>query len=733
MPIKAKPVTAERAALVARGFLSNSECPVERKASSAKKSFYYEGVRERERVEAERSSSSSSSNSNGHSSPPPAISSSKTIAKLPSSFLTETDELVNRSPSMSGEDSDEEALREARRRTKEFLYPSSEKNYKPPPKKVREELVAYEKRRRELQIRREMEKVEEEAEEMLVKDSSNLAPVVAAVVLAPAEVQKGTIEASVLPRPEPPQASEASLLAAKKYLNRPSPVEESGAHADFERLLQLLGEDVLRERQEMAGQQVSSTGEAVAPSVLPKDRQPRELYHVPGKTFADVLDEELHKLYERGIEGEDGNSPLYFVAQEHVGEAFTLAAERMVAEQANTGWRPTGQYMLSMEEIAALQVAERNRLHRGSDSDELYSPESFSRKTGERLNRYFESVSCLEKLLRDPRFMGSVAHFMYDHHKLFAAHLSRNSSMENKSSIESYSHEEYCAFQEFSKRFSSVIFSWLSSKVVDFDEVEFAENLFHAPVGSYDKAELLGPLNVVSYPARRILLAMTDFGTFVQWMVDYIEEEFNIATEEQVVVGGARGLKALVASTYRLQDKKDPKSTLKPSPPVVMSKHDEKNETPSTLVNAPVSEKSFTSQTFLNPGVVPAPLHPPPLQGPPRSVDLGDVPLSSSRSDSLSMLSRRLAPLTPTVTRRTESAPLTSGGTIETPERLPGFDTGDSHSALHTHHLSGSSDLGVSQQKKKMKKVKKESPGDGLAKQKPLAEPSKRANSRKKK
>lgn len=262
---------------------------------------------------------------------------------------------------------------------------------------------------------------------------------------------------------------------------------------------------------------------------------------------------------------------------------------------------------MSMEEVAALQVTERNdkRLHAdnphqgvggpqaegdsskgevSSSSGWFRTPEALVEEATARLDRFLEGVRWLEKLVRDYHFQTSVANFFYRHHKLFLSHVQSSSLCDSpmnkpadrsrdgeegkrsKNGVESYSHEEFAVFSEFSQHIAKAVYQWLSSHVHDFDEEEFAEDLFDTSVGTQNDSittmtpmnEADPPMNVASYPAWRIILSISSFTCFVDWMVDFIEEEFQLNEQEDVmgtVVAGTRGLKALLASAYRTKKK----------------------------------------------------------------------------------------------------------------------------------------------------------------------------------
>lgn len=341
-----------------------------------------------------------------------------------------------------------------------------------------------------------------------------------------------------------------------------------------------------------------------------------------------------------------------FLASDHLRTAFTMAASKVTNQRSSSApspqlsssasrprpassfgaaplthhtdfqsdfaqslFHPHGGLPMSMEEVAALQVTQRNERRFQEDSikerdkqakttagiwgkmhasgrDGAWSsmwfrtPEAIVEEATARLDRFLEGVRWLEKLVRDHLFQTSVAQFLHRHHKLFISHV-KSSSLGSKKDepngfndednggkriagggIVSYSHKEYTVFTEFSQHISKAVYQWLNAHVKDFDEAEFAEDLFDTPVGMHgsgtrnspgnrEKIDSELPMNVASYPVWRIILSISSFTCFVDWMVDFIEEEFHLNDQDDsdegrgVVVAGTRGLKALLASTYR--------------------------------------------------------------------------------------------------------------------------------------------------------------------------------------
>eukprot|EP00796_Vickermania_ingenoplastis_P013381 gene13381-9208_t len=639
MPIKAKPISAKQAALAAQGFFSRDD----RDRQKGERRYFYSGPeRERVRIENDQESSSDSDTS-----VPSAVTASPASAgpaepPLAKAFLTTQTE--------SDVDSDEEALAEARRKTQAFLYPAREMNYKKPPPQPNERLIAYEKKKREEKVKRQMEEEEriqreEQAAESGLTPSGGMEAGDTSGTHKNAtepELSRDVGSSPFKPPQAVPQGPPAKPAPSKQGTVKPDTADTTLKH-EFEHLLQLLGEDIEAERKAKKEEESDLSSALLQPDAG-SIGEGRKLYHLPAHSFTDYQYDALHRLYEAWGEGEgeEGDEePRAFIATEHLGEAFTLAAADIVSQRSSA---PMSRRMcdgaMSMEEVAAVQVAQRNTRRFGNESDGFMTPEALVAEAQKKLDRFLDCVRWLESLIRDEKFTNSVARFLYDNHKYFLEHIHREGK---SSSVESYSHEEYRVFNEFSARVAHVLFEILSTKVPGFDETEFAEDLFDTPV-SYDQMEP-GPMNVVSYPAWRIMLAITTFESFVDWMTDYIREEFKLEDPETVAVQGTRGLKALIASTYRNEQGKAGASPTSPSQPIAPAVSNEpyppENSQEQTLSfkGRPSAAVDWGGHGPADPLPPPTPLPAPPMELKPsrRSLDtapLGAKPLPSKPVDS---------------------------------------------------------------------------------------------------
>ncbi|CAG9579982.1 conserved hypothetical protein [Leishmania major strain Friedlin] len=343
-------------------------------------------------------------------------------------------------------------------------------------------------------------------------------------------------------------------------------------------------------------------------------------YAPPSRTFAALEDNALEQLYEdwclrRGegdeAEGSAGRSsgdtdaivPEVFIAADHRAAAFSIAAsaahqsalaslqhESTAMSGAGTGVCPrsVSDAPFTWEELLRGELTRRNTRHGTAYSPGggvmLSDPDALADQATRRLQRFLQSVTCVERLVRDRRFMRSVAVFLYEHHKVFLHHY-RPAATSSKAAEAAmaddrgedlpadiaahaymeHTHPEHRVYQEFGERVSAALLSVLTHHVPGFDEAEFVEALYETPA-TYAMMEdaraavgnhpMLGcPQSVLSFPASRLLLAMSGFESFFVWMMDYIYEEYYLDTEIEegapsVAVAGVRGLRALIRSTY---------------------------------------------------------------------------------------------------------------------------------------------------------------------------------------
>lgn len=263
-----------------------------------------------------------------------------------------------------------------------------------------------------------------------------------------------------------------------------------------------------------------------------------------------MQDDALQQLYDEWSNAEDRAGSAAFVATDHAAAAFTLAASSALAQRTSGERRLVQDAPFTIEELAAVGVTSRSWM----------SPSAVAEEASDRLSTFFRCVSWVEKLVRDRRFVESVAAFLYEKHKPFLPHLSRGPSGGGPTE---HSHEEFAVYEEFGRRVSQVILDVLGARVRGFSEREFVELLYDIPPDAWGPATTFDSAasedsahhhHILSFPAWRIILAMSDFEFFFQWIMDYMQEEYNITqdalSERNFAVGGARGLRALLRSTF---------------------------------------------------------------------------------------------------------------------------------------------------------------------------------------
>ncbi|TPP43548.1 hypothetical protein CGC21_19735 [Leishmania donovani] len=397
---------------------------------------------------------------------------------------------------------------------------------------------------------------------------------------------------------------------------------------EFQQLMALLAQDVQRERCDdlppaaiaMAGASAEGAWPRSLPSYSTTGPTSTHTYAPPSRTFAALEDNALEQLYEdwclqRGegdeAEGSAGHAsgdadaivPEVFIAADHRAAAFSIAAsaahqsilaslqhESTAMSDAGTGVCPhsVSDAPFTWEELLRGEMTRRNTRHGSADGPGggvmLNDPDALVDQATRRLQRFLQSVACVERLVRDRRFMRSVAVFLYEHHKVFLPHYrpAASSSKAAEAAMTDdrgedlhtdiaahadveHTHAEHRVYEEFGERMSAALLSVLTHHVPGFDEAEFVEALYETPA-AYAMAEdaraavgdhpMRGCLpSVLSFPAWRLLLAMSGFESFFLWMMDYIYEEYYLDTISEecapsVAVAGVRGLRALIRSTY---------------------------------------------------------------------------------------------------------------------------------------------------------------------------------------
>lgn len=329
------------------------------------------------------------------------------------------------------------------------------------------------------------------------------------------------------------------------------------------------------------------------------------------RTFAALESTALEQLFddwcgrsddiEAGADSE-ADGPV-FIAAEHRAAAFTLAAVA-ARDLDSSSWgrraTPSGEKTAAfsgassssaaaaaasvsnapltweelMQDEAARRTARSNpRAGMTGRGGLLANASDVAEQATQQLRRFLQSVDCVERLVANRRFMRSVAVFLYEHHKVFLPHYTRTPSPSpppagaaggGGSALVEHGHEEYAVYEEFGQRVSTALLSLLSSTVEGFDEGDFVEALYDTPASFADDdsdaaggaSVQRGPQNVLSFPAWRLVLAMSDFESFFSWVMDYIYEEYHLDELEaeegaRVAVAGTRGLRALIRSTYQ--------------------------------------------------------------------------------------------------------------------------------------------------------------------------------------
>ncbi|CCW62700.1 unnamed protein product [Phytomonas sp. EM1] len=350
--------------------------------------------------------------------------------------------------------------------------------------------------------------------------------------------------------------------------NHLDPLQEN-----FERLSKLLGKYMQTSSESNA---VVQQQESVpAKSANPVDRGVKSNARLPPHTFAELEQEALEQLYCNWCnraQDEDSQSSSLFVAADHTAEALAISKAICLRKRGTTSEElvPTDLSLLadepmSLEELAIAPHVRRSLAVRPSpanlsEEDALSkTPAALSQQAQERLNRFWLSVMWVERLVSSTKFVRWLAGFLYGHHKIFMKYATNQSKGKPFQKIIDHDHEEYAVYEEFGQCTSTALVHVLTQHVPDFEEAEFVEALYDYPAnldpGGNDEHDngSFGSQGILSYQAWRIILAMSDFESFFLWMMDYIKEEYEVelGSEVPVAVGGARGLRALLRSTYR--------------------------------------------------------------------------------------------------------------------------------------------------------------------------------------
>ncbi|KAH9589192.1 hypothetical protein LSM04_003770 [Trypanosoma melophagium] len=419
-------------------------------------------------------------------------------------------------------------------------------------------------------------------------------------------------------------------LVVQEALRGTADTTDSVSQSDFSRLLELLAEDVQKEKKGALKEKegtATSTPVEDSFSAQPKkeDSGIIKSYVRPPRNFAELQDRALLQLYNAQEEKGDRK---YFIATDHTSEAFTLASLEVAAAKGeeSSGQRyvdPESSLLLgerdeyvqpygtplSFMEIVYAERARRNaraalhkRLESGEESlsncnvDALVSADAdvLAVTAEESLNRFMASARCIEAMVHNRHVMDELGGFLFKYHKLF---LQAGIGDGNSSDvIREYSHEAFEVYERYSRRVSAFLLQQLKRQVPNFNVEEFVLTLYDVNLQSdetikrgnnnnnnnntnNDKGDndgivdVYGPteaMDILSYPARRLLQSMSSFNEFCAFMDDFIAEEYGVekvvvtdeksgvganantfrtAEDDVIVTAGARGIRALLAKT----------------------------------------------------------------------------------------------------------------------------------------------------------------------------------------
>nr|CCC94456.1 conserved hypothetical protein [Trypanosoma congolense IL3000] len=426
-------------------------------------------------------------------------------------------------------------------------------------------------------------------------------------------------------------------------------VQNTETGRDFERLLQLLS-DKPKGGQPTDEEDQSNDNSTQNLSVMDTaggKRRPeamaREFAHPP-RTFSELQERVLLGLFDEYHEASDGEEASddddgdrdegtnatpkkCFLASEHVGEAFTLAALGSAKDSSLSVFPADVSYpSLSSRAGRSSNVtdaagsfgapltlmdvvfAERNRhnarnghMHKGESTSPGVRPGLDALLTADgdllatvaerSLERFHLSVNVVERLAHSRRVVDEIGNFMLEHHKLF---LQSNASGTG-STIREYPHEAFIVYERYSRSVSNFLVETLQQHVQGFSMEEFVLTLYDVDFlgNSSDQygvdaseddhggsAAECRTIDVLSYPAWRLLQSISSFNEFSDFMDDFIAEVYGVEVvtgkemardssssvmnkstssetkiprgspgNDTVVAAGARGIRALLAKT----------------------------------------------------------------------------------------------------------------------------------------------------------------------------------------
>ncbi|EKF31355.1 hypothetical protein MOQ_004809 [Trypanosoma cruzi marinkellei] len=412
----------------------------------------------------------------------------------------------------------------------------------------------------------------------------------------------------------PPTPAVAPLVV-QEALRGLQGTTDSASEREFARLMELFAADIQKEReQEKELQQEKELKvDTMDPISLmrPKNQNQKpaqgpwgetsSLYTSPPRTFDELQERALLRLYAANEENKDSG---YFIATDHMAEAFTLAALEAARNESpgdtdaasgasgalndnNEKFRPIGAPP-SLMEIVALERARRNaraafQKHRegeagmfiDSNAEALLSmdTEVLAATAAESLNRFLLAVRCIENAVRNRRVTNALGRFLFAHHKPFLR--TTRGAGSSADAIREFPHEAFAVYERYGRYVSKFITELLNRNVPNFNMEEFVLSLFDEKMDGEENnnasdAEDVS-MDVLSYPAWRLLQSISSFDEFCTFMDDFIAEEYGVEKviahdnddsngvagvktsrcdeDGVVVVAGARGVRALLTKT----------------------------------------------------------------------------------------------------------------------------------------------------------------------------------------
>ncbi|KAG8348562.1 hypothetical protein ERJ75_000948100 [Trypanosoma vivax] len=411
-------------------------------------------------------------------------------------------------------------------------------------------------------------------------------------------------------------------LAVREALEGIKGSSDSETGRDFNRLLELFARDISRDRSTRDGQESmkpltdalgSDGGGAVAgdgPTVVPR------AYAFPPRTFSEVQERMLLEIYDTHSQeksdtgGVDEGGNKYFIAANHMAEAFTLAALKTERRNHLEGGSITADVEGELDTVRGevmgvgaslgaplglmdIVAAERCRLnarscYRGGNGGKVHldphgglsnyfvaDTEVIAASAEESLNRFLLGIQVFEEVVGDHHVISEIGRFLFEHHKLF---LKEGTDVESK--IRSYPHEAFVVYERYSLCVSNLIVQELHRHVPNFSIEEFLMMLYDTDLTSTEDSNVDATtvdtssrtIDILSYSAWRVLQSISSFEEFSEFMDDFIAEENGVEkftahngaaddgrvvdgaaeqlradTDGVIVTAGARGIRALLS------------------------------------------------------------------------------------------------------------------------------------------------------------------------------------------